>query len=402
MEQQTAPVKPVQAVNPSAKKAWAPAAKVKKQLLLVVLVSLVFGFGGGALGGYVFGRTLIVRKQDGTDIPYKQNIKVEEDSATIDAVNKVSPAVVSIVGVPDQQQDMFSINGFGFSGGTQKTSGSGFILTADGLIATNKHVVSDRNLKYTVALADGRTLDATVVSLDPSYDFAIVRVQAKDLPFVELGSSDSTKIGERVVAIGNAFGEFQNTVTAGVVSARNRTIQASDGVSRVELLEGLIQTDAAINPGNSGGPLINLAGQVIGVNTATDTASQNIGFAIPIDDAKVAIESVIKNGKIVRPILGVRYVNLNKEVAELNNIKAESGAYVTADQGPAVVPGSPAEKLGIKKGDIITAIDDNEVKPDRSLATILRTYHPGDEVTVRWVSGGKERSGKVKLDSTGS
>lgn len=371
---------------------------VQQQLRWVLGMSLVLGFAGGAASGYLFGRTVVVRDADGSESQYKQSITVQEESATISAVDTVSPAVVSIVGVPDQEQSSF----FGpVSFGSQKQSGSGFILTKDGLIATNKHVVSDRNLKYTVALADGRTLAAEVLSIDPSFDFAIVRVDAKDLPAVELGSSDAMKIGERVVAIGNAFGEFQNTVTSGVVSARNRTIQASDGVARVELLEGLIQTDAAINPGNSGGPLINLAGQVIGVNTATDTASENIGFAIPIDDAKVAIESVIASGKIVRPMLGVRYVNLNKEVAELNQIGAETGAYVTAQGASAVVPDSPAAKLGIKAGDIILAIDDAEIKPDRSLATILRHYHPKDTVTVRWLSDGKEQSGQVALGSIG-
>ncbi|MFO0704352.1 MAG: trypsin-like peptidase domain-containing protein [Candidatus Andersenbacteria bacterium] len=363
----------------------------------VAVLSVVLGFGGGTLGGYLFGRTIVVQG-DGSSASLRQSIRVDETSATIDAVNKVSPAVVSIVGVPDQQSSFYGFQGFG----QQKTAGSGFILTKDGLIATNKHVVLDKNLSYTVGLADGRTLDASVVSLDPSFDFAIIKVEATDLPTIELGSSDATKIGERVIAIGNAFGEFQNTVTTGVVSARNRTIQASDGIARVELLEGLIQTDAAINPGNSGGPLVNVAGQVIGVNTATDTASENIGFAIPIDDAKVAIESVIAQGKIVRPLLGVRYVNLNKEVADLNNIDTDKGAYVVADRAPAVVPDSPAAKLGIKEGDIITALDDKEIKPDRSLATLLRTYHPGDTVTLHWKSGGKEHSERVTLDSIGN
>ncbi|MFH0830894.1 MAG: trypsin-like peptidase domain-containing protein, partial [Parcubacteria group bacterium] len=268
-------------------------------------------------------------------------------------------------------------------------------------IATNKHVVQDRNLNYTVSLADGRSFEVKEIALDPSFDFAVVKIEAENLPFVELGSSDALKIGERVIAIGNAVGEFQNSVTAGVVSALNRTIEASDGISKVELLEGLIQTDAAINPGNSGGPMVNLAGQVVGVNTATDLGSENIGFAIPIDDAKVAVESVIKDGKIVRPLLGVRYVNLNKEVAELNHLKQARGAYVTSDKGEAVVTGSPAAALGIKQGDIVLAIGEDEIQPERSLAAILRKYRPGDKVTVKWLDQDKERSDEVSLDSIG-
>ena len=370
--------------------------KLSSQLTYVVAVSLLVGTLSGALAGYFFGRTIVLNDDAGAT-SLKQTLRVEESSATIEAVAKVSPAVVSIVGVPDELDLAFG----GFV--TQdRQAGSGFILTSDGLIATNKHVVRDKNLAYRVGLSDGRTLAAEVVSLDPSFDFAILRVDATDLPSVELGSSDSLQIGERVIAIGNAFGEFQNTVTVGVVSARNRTIEASDGVARVELLEGLLQTDAAINPGNSGGPLINLAGQVIGVNTATDLASENISFAIPIDDARVAIESVIEQGKIVRPLLGVRYINLTAEVAQLNQLERVQGAYILAQDGQAVVPGSPADKLGLQNGDIIIAIDDNEINPERSLATVLRTYKPGQEVTVTWISDEKELSGQVELDSIGN
>ena len=362
----------------------------------VLVVSLLAGALSGTVAGYLFGRTIVIQEDDGPT-SLKQSVRVEESSATIDAVAKVSPAVVSIVGVHDQQD--FRFGGFVSQ---DRQAGSGFILTSDGLIATNKHVVRDTTLSYSVGLSDGRTLDAKVLSLDPSFDFAVLKVEATDLPTVELGSSDSLQIGERVVAIGNAFGEFQNTVTAGVVSARNRTIEASDGVARLELLEGLIQTDAAINPGNSGGALINLVGQVIGVNTATDLGSENISFAIPIDDARVAIESVIEQGKIQRPLLGVRYVNLTDEVAKLNQLEYTQGAYVLAQDGSAVVPGSPADQLGLSDGDIITKIDDKEITPERSLATILRTYRPADQITVDWISQGVEHTDQVQLDAIGN
>lgn len=361
----------------------------KKVILITLLIVLPFSLGMGALGGYFFGKRIVVQ-QDGEEEALAQTIKVSEDSATIDAVNKVSPAVVSILS-KRQISDFFGAN-------TEEGSGSGFIITADGLIATNKHVVSNDQSEYTVALADGRTYTAKVISRDPSFDFAIIKIDEKNLPVVELGSSDNLKVGERVIAIGNAFGEYQNSVTAGVLSARNRTIEASDGYYNVELLEGLLQTDAAINPGNSGGPLVNLAGQVVGVNTATDLGSENIGFAIPIDEASVAIESVIEEGRIMRPVLGVRYINLNKEISELNNLDLEKGAYIAASQNEqAVLPDSPASKLGLKAGDIITYIDDKEITPDNSLSAILRKYKPGEEVTVKWQSGDNQKEGKVKL-----
>jgi serine protease Do len=364
---------------------------VLKIVLVTLLVSLPLAGVAGSLGGYFFGRRVVV-SQDGTESPLKQTIQVEESSAIVDAVEKVSPAVVSVLGEGEVQ-------GF-FGSQPVQGAGSGFIITADGLIATNKHVVENPSLKYTVVLSDGTSYPATVVSHDPSFDFAIVKIDARDLPVVELGSSDSLKVGESVIAIGNAFGEFQNTVTVGVVSARNRSIAASDGSLGVIQLEGLIQTDAAINPGNSGGPLVNLAGQVVGVNTATDVGSENIGFAIPIDEARVAIESVIDTGTITRPMLGVRYVNLTKEIAELNDLTVTDGAYVTAEDGTRpVIADSPADQLGIKEDDIILKINDDEIRADHSLAAILRTHRPGDEVTVTWLSGDQEKSQKVKLEA---
>lgn len=370
-----------------------PTTPTLRSLAVTVVVAVPVAALAGGLAGFLFGRRVLVQQADGTTTSVAQTVRIEESSATIDAVNKVAPAVVSIVGRTTGND--------GFAVGTEAGAGSGFILTSDGLIATNRHVVADSDLSYSVVLADGRTLDAEVVDLDPSFDFAIVRVAADNLPIVELGSSDELQVGESVIAIGNAFGELQNTVTAGVLSARNRTIVAGDGFSdAAEQLEGLLQTDAAINPGNSGGPLVNLGGQVVGVNTATDVSGENLGFAIPIDEAKVAIESVIKTGAIERPILGVRYVNLTPEVAQLNELEVDHGAYVTAGSGQqAVLKGSPASRLGIVENDVITKINGEDVTPDRSLAAILRKFRPGDEISVTWLSDGEEQSGKVKLDT---
>lgn len=375
-----------------------------RTIAIAVLVALPVGALAGGLGGYIFGRKVVVQQSDGSTAPVSQAVRIDESSATIDAVDKVSPAVVSVFGSPKKGQVDSLPLGFGdVTGGGGARAGTGFILTSDGLIATNHHVVDDTSLAYNVVLADGRSFDVDNIEIDPSFDFAILHIKASNLPVVSLGSSDDLKVGQRVIAIGNAFGELQNTVTEGVVSARGRTITASSGLGgQAEQLEGLLQTDAAINEGNSGGPLVNLSGQVVGVNTATDTAGQNLGFAIPIDEAKVAIDSVVKSGKIQRPILGVRYVNLTKELAKLNDLPIDHGAYVGADiKQSAVLKNSPAAKLGIKKGDIVLKINEDEVQPDRSLAAILRKYHPGDEVTVTWMSSSKEQSGKVKLDTYG-
>jgi len=330
--------------------------------VVTLLVSVPLAVAAGGVGGYFFGRRVVVTDSNGAESDLKQTIQVEESSATVEAVDKVSSAVVSIIG-EGIEQDLF-----GFTSESRE-AGSGFIITADGLVATNKHVVSSSDKKYRVVMSDGRSFAVKEIHRDPSFDFAVVKVEANNLPVVELGASDRLKIGERVIAIGNAAGE--------------------------------LQTDAAINPGNSGGPLVNLSGQVVGVNTATDLGSENIGFAIPIDDAKVAIESVIKTGEIERPMLGVRYVNLSQELAELNDIDSDRGAYVIAPQGGrAVVKDGPADQLGISVGDIILKINEEEIKPDRSLAALLRKFRPGDEVTVEWLTkDGETKSGKTKLAS---
>lgn len=361
-------------------------------LITVLITAPIAGIVGG-VSGALFGRRVILGA-DGNETSVAQTLRVEENSATIEAVEKVGPAVVSIV------SSAKSNDPFKFSFQNEVGGGSGFILTADGLIATNRHVVASDDLEYTVVLSDGQTLEAEIVSRDPSYDFAILRVEASGLPVVELGSSDTLKIGERVIAIGNVFGELQNTVTSGVVSARDRTIVASDGAFDAVQLDGLLQTDAAINPGNSGGPLVNLAGQVIGVNTATDVGSQNIGFAIPIDEAKVAIESVIEKGLIERPLLGVRFVNLTRELAELNELDVTEGALINAGQDQrAVVPNSPAQEAGIKEGDIIISINDDKITEQKTLSSILRKYRPEQEIVVVWLADGKERSASVILDT---
>jgi S1-C subfamily serine protease len=279
-------------------------------------------------------------------------------------------------------------------------SGSGFFITADGLVATNKHVIDGANT-ISVLTQDGKQYDAKLVDTDPLNDFAILRIDAKNLPVVELGYSDQLKIGEQVIAIGNALGSYDNTVTSGILSGINRTIVASSESSAdSSQLEGLLQVDAPINQGNSGGPLVNLTGQVIGINTAVDKSGEGIGFAIPINDLRPAIESAIAKGKIIRPLLGVRYINITPELKSLNKLPSDKGALVTAGQNsklPAVVPDGPAAKAGIKDGDIILTINDVEITKDKSLIRALSKFNPGDAVSVTFLRDSKKQSVKVTL-----
>jgi serine protease Do len=380
---------------------------------LIMIVSFIMGILGGVIGLILatsapikLQQTLGIDKLKTVvgDAMRTEKIKIEEESATIDAAKKIAPAVVSITFTKDVNvANPFDFWGQGQQVIQQEGGGSGFIITADGLIATNKHVVADSAAKYTVITTDGKTYDAQVVAQDPALDLAIIKIEAKGLPVVEIGSSDNLQVGQKVLAVGNALGEFQNTVTEGVLSALSRSIVASDisGQSG-ETLDGLLQTDAAINSGNSGGPLVNLKGQVIGINTATAAKGQaeGIGFAIPIDPAKSAIESVKKTGKIVRAYLGVNTIELNKDIAEKMKISTTEGFLIAGDarQGiKGVVKGSPAEKAGLREGDAITEVGGVKVDQTHSLISELRKYSPDDEVEIKFIREGQDKTVKVKL-----
>lgn len=371
---------------------------------VVVLVSLIIGLVGGIGSIYLlaYNNGSIAKKlglESSTKLPISttstEKVVLEESNAIIDASNKVSPAVVSIVS-KQVLQDIF--------GRTYEASGAGtgFIITNDGLIVTNKHVVADENTQYSVVLADGTTYDATVQSRDTYLDFAVVKINAKDLPVVELGDSDAMQVGQWVVGIGNALGQFQNTVTAGIVSAKNRQISASDSNGQSsETLDNLIQTDAAINSGNSGGPLINLKGQVIGINTAVASSAQGIGFAIPINSVKGAIDSIKKTGRIVRPYLGVRYVAVTADIAKQNNLSVDYGALVVRGSGlaqVAVVPGSPADKAGIVENDIILEINGQKIDENHGLVSQVSQFNVGDKINLKVLSKGKEKTVTVTLE----
>jgi serine protease Do len=374
-------------------------------IIFLVILSFVAGVVGSAAGIAIISNSSTLQKALGvsrSNLPLPQpsniqNIKVQEDSAVVDSVNKVSSSVVSVVFT----QNVQVINPFDFGSGSgsgvqqQQGGGSGFILTTDGLIATNRHVAEVAGAKYTVITSDGKKYDATVAALDPGNDFALLKIDAKNLPVVEFGDSDSLEIGQRVIAIGNALGEFQNSVTVGVVSGKERNLQASDSVgSQGETLEGLLQTDAAINAGNSGGPLVNLKGQVIGMNTATAAKSQaeGIGFAIPINSLKSAIDSYKKSGRIIVAYLGVGYVAVDQKIQASQGLKTDHGALVRSIQA-----NSPAIQAGLKEGDVIMRINNDEITENLSLASILGKYQPGDEVTLKVLRDGNQIDVKVKL-----
>lgn len=343
---------------------------------------------------------------------YESNVSYEE--AIMQAVEKASPAVVSITiskNVPviesceyDPFGDLplefrqFFGGGLRLNRPCQKGTrledvggGSGFIISADGMILTNKHVVNDADASYTVFTNDGKKYEAKVLARDPVQDIAVIKIDGKNLPTMKLADSDGVRLGQTVIAIGNSLGEFRNTVSVGIVSGLSRTITATTDGFDSERLEGVIQTDAAINPGNSGGPLINLRGEVIGINTAMANGAQSIGFTLPINAAKRDIESVQRSGKISVPYLGVRYILLTEELAKRDGIKASKGALVRGgEDGPAVIKDSPADKAGVEAEDVITAIGGVMVDDEHSLSSLIQRYSVGDRVALKIVRGEQE------------
>jgi len=290
---------------------------------------------------------------------------------------------------------------------TQIGGGSGFIISTDGYILTSNHVVADISADYTVILDPKHKYPAKVLSRNPINDIAILKISAKNLPYVELADSSRIDMGEDVVAIGNALGEFHDTLSAGIVSGLSRFITAFGGIDhQTQNLKGLIQTDAAINPGNSGGPLVNMAGHVIGINTATIVGAQNIGFAIPINYAKKDLAEVKKYGKIVVPFLGIKYVLISEEMAQINKLPINDGALVVREalgESP-VIKGSAADTAGIKEFDIIIEFNGEKITLKNPLADILQKCKIGQDSIVKVLrpsstgGSGKEIILKVKLE----
>jgi len=336
-----------------------------------------------------------------------------EKSPIVEVAKKVCPAVITII----ISRDLPKVEGFYFfpfggrefvipklEKGKEKTKiggGSGFIVSPDGYILTSQHVVADPESDYTVILEPTKKYPAKVISRDSINDIAVLKIDDKNLPYLELGDSDKIELGEEVVAVGNALGEFHDTLSAGIVSGMSRAITAFSGLSnQVAQLRGLIQTDAAINPGNSGGPLVNLEGKAIGVNTAMVMGAQNIGFAIPINYAKGDLKEVKKYGKIRRPFLGVRYIVLNREIAQAHKLPVDYGALIVREilGEEAVVRGSAADGAGLKEYDIILEINDEKITEKNPLANLLQKFKIGEEISLKVLREGKEINIKVKLE----
>lgn len=300
--------------------------------------------------------------------------------------NAVSKSVVSIVTSTDQKSF------FSNETTSQTAAGTGFILSSDGYIATNKHVVSGAS-KIGVILDDGTAYeDVELVGTDPLNDFAIIKINnVNNLSPVKLGDSKTTSAGQQVVAIGNALGAYQNSVTSGIISGKGRSLTATDsGRTQYETLSDMIQTDAAINGGNSGGPLVNAAGEVIGINTAYASQGNNVGFAIPISSVKGIIKNVLSGKGFERAVIGVRYINLTPTIAKEKNLSVTRGALIASSKNnKAIISGSAGDKAGLKENDIITAVNGTEIGNSGSLSSLIGEYSVGDTVKITVVRGGK-------------
>ena len=335
-----------------------------------------------------------------------QNQKVVyQESVVTDVVKKVSPSVVTVgikktTVVFDPFAELFDPFGMLPENRPRKKKieqdiGSGFIVSEDGLVITNKHVVLDSKAEYKVVTYDNKEYKVEKIYRDPSVDLAILKINTKGLKPLELGDSDKLQLGQMAIAIGTALGEFRNTVTVGVISGLGRGIVAGDGMGAFsERLDNVIQTDAAINPGNSGGPLLNSAGQVIGVNVAVASGAENIGFAIPINTVKEVLANFERTGRFSRPYLGVKYKMISQRLAILNEVP--EGAYVVD-----VIPGSPADKAGLQRGDIIVKVNGEAVREKNGgLVKLIQKRKVGEVVELEVWREGEMKKLKVRLEES--
>jgi len=402
-------------------------------LILIIFISSLFGFIAGTFSVFYYPRlTDYLSKSDTWISEFFNNEKdvipqLSREDAIINSVQNASPSVVSIIITKDMpifeeyyvdpfndpnnffNQPLFDIKIPQYrQKGTEEREiggGTGFIISEDGMILTNKHVVQDEEADYTILTNDGKKYPAKVLARDPIEDLAILKIDQEKMiteqgdfnkqPFsmIKIGNSSNLQIGQTVIAIGNALGEFRNTISVGVISGLGRTITAS-GEGMVETLEDVIQTDAAINKGNSGGPLLNIKGEVIGINVAMAEEAQSIGFSIPIDKAKRDIEQIKTIGKIVYPFLGVRYILITPEIQKEKKLSVDYGALIIKGENTgevAVVPNSSAEKAGLQEGDIILEINQEKITSQNSLAKIIKKYNPEDKVSLKILRKEEER-----------
>lgn len=380
---------------------------------LSVSVLILASFFGGALADRMFVLrpldALVTRSgEQQNQLGQRSNSSLADllpsmaGSASVpDIAERASQSVVTVSVTRRQQRfDIFGGGLFNFRvprandfEEIQQDIGTGFVVDDTGLIVTNKHVVSDPNVEYTVIDAEDNEHPVTNIYRDPTNDLAILRVEGLQQEPLPLGNSDELRVGESVIAIGTALGEFRHTVTTGVISGLGRGIQALGDSFQLEDLEGVIQTDAAINPGNSGGPLLNANGEVIGVNVAVSQGAENIGFALPINIIKASIENFNQTGQFERPLLGVRYQMISEQAALANEVP--QGAYLLE-----VAEGSSANSAGLQTGDIITKFDGKNLK-DEDLAPIINTKKIGDRVPVTYWRDGETLEATVTLQGSG-
>lgn len=390
---------------------------MRKLIVLILILVLFLGFYSVAQRYSPQFAHLLNPKGVTFNLPQQQVKVVSEESVTINTVKNVGPSVVTVSeSMPQISQQQFNFgpfsmfgspfdNGGGDNSGNQdnqpQSIGSGFIVTTEGLIVTNKHVVSDIGGKYQVITSDDKKYDVQKIYRDPLNDIAIIKIDpgqntGKTLQPVILGNSDNLQVGQFAIAIGTALGQFRNTVTTGVISGLGRGITAGDEFAgSVERLDNVIQTSAAINPGNSGGPLMNSSGQVIGVNTAVSQSGQNIGFALPINVVRDSLNNFNQTGQFNRPYLGVAYKMITRDLAIANDLP--EGAYIQQ-----VIQASPADKAGLQRGDIITKIDGQKLSGDNALSSIISKKKVGDSLTITYWRDGKTTDTHINLDAAPS
>lgn len=373
---------------------------------------------GGIAGGWLESSQNETNLNSGT-IQGQRRIVTSQSQLISQIAKTVGPSVVSISvtlreDAPDLPPELEGL--FGEQAPrTQQAAGTGVILNEEGIIITNRHVVPEGADAVSVTLSDGTELESVSVigrtGPADSLDIAFLKInddEGKDLLPAKIGDSSAAQVGDYVVAIGNALGQFQNTVTSGIISGFGRSVFAqsdsgSSGAGDLESLDNLIQTDAAINQGNSGGPLVNLNGEVIGINTAVAGRGQNVGFAIPTNDIKGLIRQVLRNGEVTRPFIGVRYIPLTADIAKENELSVMSGAYIIPSEdpdNPSVLPGTPAARAGLKEGDVITKVAGKTVNERNSLTSLLGAFDPGEKVELTIVREGRERDISITLGET--
>lgn len=383
-ENQTSPAP----VSPVQKKSKKPA------LLAVGIVVGALAFMGVGIGGGVLLEKQLDSSPSTSQLSTAEdgNTTITEEESTIAAVaEKVSPSVVSIVTTTEVYSYFGTTSGEG--------AGTGVIVSKDGYVMTNNHVIDGAQAVSVVDSAGALYEDVKVVGRDPLNDIAFLKITTdKTFTPAELGNSSSIRVGQQVVAIGNALGQYSNTVTSGIVSGTGRPVVASSAYGDAESLTDLIQTDASINSGNSGGPLVNMAGQVIGINTAIVEDANGIGFSIPINATKGVLAEVLATGSVNRAYLGVNYVSVTPDVAREYDLPITYGAYIFNENGSnAVAADSPAAKAGLKTGDVLVKINDDTIGKDGGLSSVVGQYRPGDTVTITYLREGKEQTASLTL-----